>query len=73
MHMHPYWKLLDPLSSWSGYRPGTAPPFTSSGLNAGELAASSQATDPTVSLDVQSLLQNLHWYVILEPKEYSRT
>jgi len=42
MHMHPYWKPLDPLCSWSGYRPGTAPPFTISRLDVGELSASPQ-------------------------------
>lgn len=46
MHMHLYWKLLDPLRSWSGYRPVTAPPFTSSGLDVGELSASPQTKGP---------------------------
>ena len=46
MRMHPYWKLLDPLCSWSGYRPGTAIPFTNSRLDVGELSASPQTKNP---------------------------
>lgn len=51
--MHPYWKLLDPLCSWSGYRPGTAPPFTSSRLDVGELSASPHTKGPIQPISME--------------------
>lgn len=53
MHMHPYWKLLDPPCSWSGYRPCTAPPFASPRLDVGELSASPQTKGPRQPINME--------------------